>query len=143
MDCRRIGNTRIRQSYCGLAFWLTHLQPETQCPIILSRNVFEQLAVDLPHMNQLGDLVNRRAQIRAEWNRCFASSSSKSKISNGIPFDSTQTRLVCSFSYNSRTHPIILRFEPWLPVESITTQQGLHFCRFVSPQNAFIAAVWD
>lgn len=62
------GQTRDRStSDPSLAFWLTHLQPETHCPIVLSRSVFEQLAVDLPHLSNLGDLIHRREQIRAEW----------------------------------------------------------------------------
>lgn len=51
----------------GLSFWLTQLQPATHCPQTLSRSTWEQLAADMGHFNTFGDMLIRRAQIRAEW----------------------------------------------------------------------------
>lgn len=41
------------QDAVAVAFWLTHLQPTTHCPLTLSRAVFEQVAadVDLPSVH--------------------------------------------------------------------------------------------
>ena len=52
-----------------VAFWLTDLQKGTHCPIDLGRAVFDQIAADMNHVNDFGDLIIRQRQIQDDWNR--------------------------------------------------------------------------
>lgn len=54
---------RLIQDAVVVTFWLTHLQPETHCPMQLSRSVFEQIAVDI----DLPSVFFRLQQIRYTW----------------------------------------------------------------------------
>ena len=54
---------RLIQDAIVVTFWLTHLQPETHCPMVLSRSVFEQIAVDI----DLPSVIHRLREIEHTW----------------------------------------------------------------------------
>ena len=54
---------RLIQDAVVVAFWLSHLQPETHCPLQLSRAVFEQIATDI----DVPSVFARLEQIRNRW----------------------------------------------------------------------------
>ena len=54
---------RLIQDAVVVAFWLSHLQPETHCPLQLSRAVFEQIAADI----DVSSVFARLEQIQHRW----------------------------------------------------------------------------
>ena len=47
---------------------LTHLQPETHCPLEMNRHTFEQIAADL----DVPDLLVRLMEVRDHWDRLIS-----------------------------------------------------------------------